>query len=150
MIPETKTYPPWDDVVSAKSGKIFHDEFTDGIRFVITRGPFNLCAYLGVVKDHPLAGFDYDLIPLQCHGGLTYSAEGTGGYLPSGYWWYGWDYGHCDDYMISDHHSTLYAHINEKRKKWGVKEVIQNSWGTCYDFAKFVSLAERIARKRVT
>ena len=35
----------------------------------------HLCCYLGIHNTHPLANKDYESIPLNVHGGLTYSGE---------------------------------------------------------------------------
>lgn len=137
----------WEQVVNAKLGDMFVDRFDEGLRFIILRGPFHLCAYVGVPEAHPMAEHDYDSLPIDCHGGLTFSRAGDGKYLPKGYWWYGWDYGHCDDYRISDHHSTNYKKLNETRTKWGVKEVDGDSRRAIYGFKKLLALTEKIAGK---
>lgn len=140
----------WEDVVAAEVGKVFHDSFENGVRFIVLRGPFHLCAYLGIPLSHPLAGFSEDDIPVDCHGGLTWSRAGSGGYLPEGFWWYGWDYGHCDDYMISESISAAYAEHNDKLQKWDVDGVLKDAWEAKYSFSKLVRLAERITAKGAT
>ena len=87
--------------------KIVADYYDKGVRILIlnTHG-MHFCVYVGVPKDHPLAGFDYDVIPLNCRGGLTFGKEGTkrkDDIYPSGYYWYGWDYGHLGDYTHFDY-----------------------------------------------
>jgi hypothetical protein len=134
----------WDEVVEAKVGHIFVDRFDEGVRFLIMRGPFHVCAYIGIPESHPLAGHDYENVPLDCHGGLTFAGSGTKGYRPTGFYWYGWDYGHCDDYMISKTHSADYGKFNETHKKWGVKEVEEDAWSAIYHFRKLCVLAETI------
>ena len=138
----------WEQVVEAKVGCIFVDRFDEGLRFLIMRGPFHLCAYIGIPMDHPLAKRNYDDLPIDCHGGLTFAGEGRKrGEWPAGFYWYGWDYGHCDDYMISDHHSVDYARFNESRTKWGVKEVDDNSWHALYQFKRLMRLVESVANE---
>ena len=136
----------WKEVIQAEEGHIFIDRFEDGLRFLIMRGPCHLCAYIGIPISHPLSGYDYESLPVQAHGGLTFSKKGVGKLL-EGYWWYGWDYGHCDDYMISKHYSPEYSEFNEKMKKWDVTEVENDSWETLDDFKKLMRLAEKIANK---
>lgn len=133
----------WKEVVDAKPGHIFYDAFDDGIRVVVMRGPAALCAYLGVPKDHPLAGFDYNDIPIQVHGGLTYGNEGKEGYLPAGFYWYGWDYAHSGDFSTYDEDSRW----KHDAKKWTVKDVVAEAKDAVWDFRKVVILAERIALK---
>ncbi len=138
----------WEQVVSAKPGEVLADRFEDGLRFMIIRGPCYLCAYIGIPESHPLAGRSYDDITCRAHGGLTYSKAGDGQLKPAGFWFYGWNYGHYDDYMISDHHSKKYSAYNEKLKKWGVEEVNEDSEGALYDFKKLMKLSEAIASNR--
>ena len=110
------------------------------------RQPYAWCVYLGVPLDHPLAGFDYDNIPLSVHGGLTFAREGEGGkYRPKGWYWYGWDYGHCDDASVYDFKSVT---TFDAGKKWTLKEVKDEAQYAAWDFAKLKSLTERIANKR--
>jgi len=74
-----------------------------------------LCGYVGVEETHPLFGKPYDEVSehdLQSHGELTFSdrchpggdeAHGIchipGEGEPDHVWWFGFDCGHCDDYM---------------------------------------------------
>lgn len=130
-------------VIDAEPGKVFYDAFEDGIRVLVLRGPFHMCAYLGIPEDHPLAGFSYDDIPLRVHGGLTYSGEGVTG-APEGFHWFGWDYGHAGDKCvyhdgIPDHHKDSHG--------WTPKEVIAEAKEAVWDFRRLVLLAERIALK---
>lgn len=131
----------WDDVVNAEVGHIFLDEYDEGLRFIILRGPSSLCAYIGLPSDHPLSGKAYDDLVIDCHGGLTYSSlGGEERKVPEGFWWYGWDYAHCDDAATYD---SKYA-FERKGKKWTPEEVKKDSWNTLYDFRKLVKLAEQI------
>lgn len=92
---------------------------------LILRGPFSLCAYIGVPKEHPLYGVDYEKVPVDCHGGLTFSEEGGSTdkipSLKSGYWWFGWDYAHSLDktFMPLD----LSDYSIEWLHKWTPREV---------------------------
>jgi len=63
-----------------------------------------LCGYVGVPSNHPYYQMNYEEIPLEVHGGLTYSqhcrenichkpAEGE----PDDVWWLGFDCGHYGD-----------------------------------------------------
>jgi hypothetical protein len=61
------------------------------------RGRYALCAYVGLAPDAPQAGWPADLVPLEVHGGLGWSALGDDDPHPAGWWWYGWDYGHAFD-----------------------------------------------------
>jgi hypothetical protein len=114
------------------------------------RGPAAWCAYLGVPKDHPLAGFGYDNIPLSCHGGLTYANEGTGKYLSEDRYWYGWDYGHAGDkFGFEDPKaraiSDSFPHENERQ--WTADEVKVEALDAMWDFKILMKLAEQISSK---
>ena len=120
----------------ATPGHIFVDRFEGPCRFVIMRGPASLCAYLGVPKDHPLWGMHHTDIPLQCHGGLMSSGEGS----PEGFWWYGWDYAHAGDFAIFDGPT----HLSSGAKKWTVEEVKEDTRGTIDQFKKLANLAVKV------
>ena len=54
------------------------------------------CGYVGLPFEHKYAGNDYDDIPINCHGGLTYSSGNLiGQIIPR--WWIGFDCGHAFD-----------------------------------------------------
>lgn len=150
----------WDDLVTMEAGTILHDEFREGIRFIIMRGPAALCAYVGVPLDHPLAGLDYGDLALECHGGLTFSGAGDGKYHPSGYWWYGWDYAHSQDATIYDYtpdglrfrkEHPKFESLRAGCKQWLPFAVLQDSeWTAIYGFQKLVALVEKIVRRGVS
>lgn len=63
-----------------------------------------LCGYVGVPPGHPLHGQHYADVPLDAHGGLTYSDACRGGIChvpapgePDAAWWFGFDCGHAFD-----------------------------------------------------
>jgi len=76
-----------------------------GYRCLILRNPELgcLCGYTGVQKGHPCYGKGYeyipydDLLPVEVHGGLTFSSVGDGEKWPTGYWWLGFDCAHAWD-----------------------------------------------------
>lgn len=136
----------WGDVVSADTGHVFLDRHEDGVRFVILRGPCALCAYVGIPESHPLAGKSYDDVPVDCHGGLTYGDMGTGKYLPSGWWWYGWDYCHSGDYAAYYDTSPLRGFDHSNAIKWTPKAVESDAWDALWSFKKLVRLAEGIQK----
>lgn len=127
------------ELAAMKSGTILEDGYENGVRYIIMRGPCALCAYVGVPEGHPLAGKDYDDIPLGVHGGLTFAGRGDGR-RPEGMYWYGWDYGHAGDV-------PFYAGAREPGKAWTTSDVREEIWGATYEFAKLMRLAERIAGK---
>jgi hypothetical protein len=137
----------WADVKAAETGHVFLDKFDEGVRLIIMRGPCNLCAYIGIPKEHPLAGFEYDDVPISCHGGLTYASEG-GKQWPEGFYWYGWDYGHSGDATYYDEPPLrgMYSHNDDH--KWTPGEVEEDSWTTIWEFQKLAKLAEKILERK--
>ena len=144
----THTPGPWEELVKTESGTILHDEYDEGLRFIVMRGPCSLCAYVGLPSAHPLAGHNYDDLPVSAHGGLTFAAEGHDAW-PEGFYWYGWDYGHSGDsaFYYSDPKLThIFEGRHQDEKKWLVKDVVADSWGALYDFKHLMHLAEAIAK----
>ena len=135
----------FEQLAELKSGTKLHDEFDESIRFIILRGPASLTAYIGIADDHPLADFDYDSIPIDCHGGFTYSRKGIGNSLPVGYWWYGWDYAHAGDACFYDLKSN--STFRQTERRWVLKEVIDDAWDTKYEFNKLMKLVNEITQK---
>lgn len=88
---------PWADEPDQKTWEL------DGLNLAIRRHHSlgSLCGYVGVTADHPLFGNDYDddFPGLRVHGGVTYSDDGDGDYLPSGWWWVGFDCAHSGDWV---------------------------------------------------
>lgn len=61
------------------------------------------CAYIILPEGHKYYGVkDYDSIPLEVHGGLTFADKHR---LVDGKWCIGWDYGHYGDWspLTPDH-----------------------------------------------
>jgi len=136
-----KTY---EEIAKDKISTVYHDKWEDGMRFVILRGPNSLCAYIGIPKDHLLAGFDYDDLPVEAHGGLTYSNDYLKGVKSRTEWWYGWDYGHCDDYAF------YYLDKNIPfggGKKWTVEMVRNDSWIPLRGIQQLMDITQEIRDK---
>lgn len=53
--------------------------------------------YIGVPPGHPWHGLDYDDVPADVHGGLTYSEDRAPKEAPDGFWWLGFDTLHSGD-----------------------------------------------------
>ena len=73
-----------------------HLDPESGLRVLVLRGSFSFCGYVGVRTDHVLAGLaDFEF---RCHHGITFSEWGQeGSWREPGWYWWGWDYGHCSD-----------------------------------------------------
>lgn len=66
----------------------------------------NWCGYVAVCEGHPAFKQDYNNVPVDVHGGLTYSAPCQGHIChvpkpgePDDVWWLGFDCGHAWDYI---------------------------------------------------
>ena len=142
------TNETWSELAKVKVGTILHDEYDEGLRFIVMRGPSHLCAYVGIPSHHPLSGHNYEDLPVSAHGGLTFAQEG-GDAWPEGFYWYGWDYGHSGDSAFYYDDPEM-AHIFQGRhtgeKKWLVDDVVGDSWDALYDFKKLMRLAESAAK----
>lgn len=53
--------------------------------------------YVGLPKGHKYYGKEFDLIPIGCHCGLTYSDNSLHHQTDTDIWWIGFDCGHCCD-----------------------------------------------------
>lgn len=140
----TKYSDRFVECASHKTGTVYYDYFDEGVRVLVMRGPASVNCYLGVPLPHPLAGFSYDDLPVECHGGLTYGTEGQGDF-PADFFWYGYDYGHCDD---ASFYELQYSVSNENGKQWTPEDVKNDSWSAVYSFKKLMRLAETVAAKR--
>ena len=95
------------------------DTYIDEYRILIYNLGTHPCGYVEVPINHPLAGFDYEDLPIECHGGLTFSEKGDGKYFSEEYWWYGWDYAHWGDYISGT--------SSEYDKKWTTQEIFEEA-----------------------
>ena len=135
----------FEELAEDAAGTIYVDAYENDVRYLIMRGGASLCAYLGVPKDHPLWGFDYESLPLSVSGGLTFAGEGTTKNLwPESWYWYGWDYAHCDDKSFYDL-DRRFKPFKEDLKAWTVEDVQKEIWSATYDFSKLMKLGACIA-----
>lgn len=91
----------FEECAKDEPGTIYADWMDGDLRCLIMRGPGSLCAYIGVPKEHPFYGKEYDNLSINCHGGLTFSSEAHDKW-PEGFWWFGWDYAHYKDAAFYD------------------------------------------------
>jgi hypothetical protein len=129
------------DLNEVEKGTLLADWYEDGIRFVVL-AHFGFCAYLGVPVDHPLAGFGYDEMPLDCHGGLTFAYEGDGENRPKFFYFYGWDYSHAGDKTFS--RTGLIESPYKGDREWTLGEIKAEMKSASYDFKRLMKLAEVI------
>jgi hypothetical protein len=114
--------------------------FENGIKYVIKSLGTHPVAYIGIEENHPLAGFDYEEIPIDVHGGFTFSRKGDGEYLPKGYWWYGWDYAHSGDF--SGYYEAD-SYLAKNSKKYTIDDIKNDVWSATYFFEKLKKILEK-------
>jgi hypothetical protein len=131
----------FEEIANDKKSTVYADFIEDGIRCLVLRGPCAMVAYLGIPLKHPLAGKDYNDIPLSVHGGLTFGEKGKeGGNWPKGYYWYGWDYGHSGDKPFYALDPTLGISYHSNDHGWTAKEVIPEIKMAAWDMRKLLDL----------
>lgn len=130
---ETENSPSWEEIKADPVGKIYFDRTAMGVRTLIVRGPGSLCAYFGIPEDHLMANQHYESIETHVHGGFTFGDKGggRGGFLPKGYYWYGWDYSHYQDMSLFDGIS-----IGREGHPWLVHEVAFETGEALVEFVK--------------
>lgn len=55
------------------------------------------CGYVGIAKDSPLAGKNYDNVDVDVHGGLTFGKANPKYPVESDLFWFGYDCAHAGD-----------------------------------------------------
>jgi hypothetical protein len=116
--------PTFDDLFEIPPGTILSTINNGLMKGMVMRNMFSLCAYIGIPMWHPLANLNYDDIPLEVHGGLTFGSKGDGEKWPSKFYWYGWDYGHYGDMSIYPLElMELILKYRENEHGWTVAEV---------------------------
>ena len=71
------------------------------------------CGYVAVPEDHPVYGKDYDDVPVDVHGGLTFAERSDDKYpvkTKENLWWFGYDCAHSGDDIQNE---DLIYNINE-------------------------------------
>ena len=132
----------FEELAKDEVGTIYYREHDEGLEFLILHGPSSLCAYVGVPKNHPLAGHSYDHLPVRCHGGLTYGRYGgEKSLMPDNKFWYGWDYAHSGDRDFRDRGPR------EDEHAWTVDDVKKDSQESLWDFHGLIKLSESIYKK---
>lgn len=96
-----------------------------GLNYAIVNYGTHPCCYIGLPKNHKFYGKDYDNIDIDCHCGITF-AEQDLAFNPiptTDFWWIGWDYAHCGDYV--GYYQGLNNSLEKNSKKWTTEEMLQ-------------------------
>lgn len=97
----------------------------NGYQYWIVSYGSHPCAYVELPKDHKYYGKDYADIPIDCHGGITYS--GCHDKISNSFL-IGWDYAHCDDYLYCNSTKFLGSDVQsflDSGKKWTTEEIFE-------------------------
>ena len=90
------------------NGEILYLDSYKGYNYLVLSYGTHPCCYIMLDTNSKYYGKSYLQIPLDVHGGLTYSGDSLGNFLNrENYWIIGWDYAHCGDryggYLINGH-----------------------------------------------
>lgn len=108
------------------NAQILKEGTYEGYHYLILSLGSHPCAYVELPKNHKYYGLNYDEIPIECHGGLTYSdLEGvifpkTNENHRDGFW-IGWDYAHLGDC----YYSMLMPASSSVGKRWTTEEIFK-------------------------
>ena len=112
--------------------EILHQEERDNFRIMILSFGTHPCAYIGVPNDSPLVNLDYGLLDnfINVHGGFTFGCQGSDERYPfiAGYYWYGWDYAHLDDWLGCHFEDEWIKDLWQaiRPKKWTTEEIYEH------------------------
>lgn len=113
----------------------------NGYEYAIVSYGTHPCAYIKLPEGHKYYGLGYDKIPVECHGGLTYSSN-TFHVIPENIgWWIGWDYNHGGDYY------DAFFPLKSYGKKWTTTEILEEVKDVVH---QLIELNEAIFLENVT
>ena len=121
-----------------------------GFACLLHRGPLGAwCGYVGVPKDHPYFGKEYDHVAVEVHGGLTFASECHGHVChiaDEEVWWFGFDCSHAGDLVPG-----LQRFHNLTRAKFPLPENFESFLHESYKDLNYVkketiSLAQQLAQ----
>lgn len=84
------------------------------------------CGYVGIPKGHVAYDKDYDDLPIEVHGGLTYGQIGEDGLN-----WFGFDCAHLGDKTKDD-----FPSLEENEHFWTLEEVVKETEQMAQQFSK--------------
>lgn len=130
---------------------LYEEKTEDGYMIIIISLGTHPCAYIGVPKGHKLYGVSSEELNdsecyIDCHYGCNYSDDNVMGFHRD-YWFLGWDYGHCDDfigYYLKDGTSELLR----QDKKWTTEEIYQECLVALEDIKKIDIIEENVKVKK--
>lgn len=100
------------------------------VYFVLNMGT-HPCAYVGIPKGSRFYNVSYDMVPVLCHGGLTFGEIHTASIFNNTEerYFIGWDYGHLGDfigYALDDFIFDIFDLSDDNDdKKWTTSEMVE-------------------------
>ena len=137
----TLPHPTFEDMYKDETGTIYNRGEFVGIKYIVMRGPGSMCCYIGIPRrKYNKFTLEYDSVPIQVHGGLTYSNIGLVNVRnDKNIHWLGWDYSHAGDMSFYD--ITL-RHLPPKGKnpgkKWTPYEGLKDCHEACIQMKKLI------------
>jgi len=104
-----------------------------GLLCRVLDGPLkNFNGYVAVPKGHVAWGVDYDDLPIEVHGGLTFGQVGrnSDNWPDDSLWWFGFDTYHAGDYV------EYTSEIKIDGRKWSLEDVIGETETMAAQFSK--------------
>lgn len=100
-----------------------HD-FYKGYEYAVMSLGTHPCCYFRIPGGNKYEDCDYEDIPLDVHGGITFKSDrlNTSEGMLYGCW-IGWDYAHLDDYLDGPEELKIFS--GRDGKKWTTEELIQ-------------------------
>lgn len=97
-----------------------------GYQYIVVSYGSHPCCYIRLMESDKFYNSEYDDIPLNCHGGLTYkSSNGLQGKPGT---WIGWDYAHWGDYVYL---GPGFNSLASDEKRWTTDELVADCKRAC-------------------
>lgn len=117
---------PWDN----EPDKLNWTDEATGLPCMIVRNSMgSLCGYVAVDRNHPDFGKDYNDVPVDVHGGLTYADKCSHVIChvpepgkPDDVWWLGFDCAHLGDLSPAPHMFDRYDDGHYRDVKYVTEE----------------------------
>ena len=100
---------------------VLADDIYKNYHYLIISYGSHPCAYVRIPKEHKYYKQEYDDIPIEVHGGLTYS-----GTRWNDAYWIGWDYAHYQDYTPALYEALKNTKQAKQLKKWTTEEIFED------------------------
>ena len=127
-----------------EAGTIYNKGEFVGIKYIVMRGPGAMCCYIGIPrKKYNKFTLGWDSVPIDVHGGFTYSEIGLRGVRnDKNIHWLGWDYSHAGDMSFYDLNPRLHKRQADNRHrgltKWTPYKGLKHCHNACIQMKKLI------------